>query len=123
MDNSSEFYHDKGGFDDPKQGILMQQNNICGKVTRELVKEVEVYSIKDYGAVEIGLHKFTTIRNQQERPQASKFIIMWQHKILNGLLQRSLVQTLTNKSCLHKRQLFIYNHQFTFHTSLKVLLS
>jgi hypothetical protein len=42
MDNSSEFYHDKGGFDDPKQGILMRQNNICGKVTRELVKEVEV---------------------------------------------------------------------------------
>jgi hypothetical protein len=40
-----------------KQGILMRRKNICGKVTRELVKgSIEVYPIKDYG-VEIGLHK------------------------------------------------------------------
>jgi hypothetical protein len=41
---------------------------------------VEVYSIKNYGAVEIGLHKF---HNNQElagaTSTASKFIIMRQH--------------------------------------------
>jgi hypothetical protein len=64
-----------------KKGFWMRTRNISGKVTRELVKgSIEVYPIKDYGAVEIGLHKFTTIRNQQERPQVSKFIIMWSIK-------------------------------------------
>jgi hypothetical protein len=68
---SLEFYHDKGGLTTSKQEILdATKQNICGKVTRELVKgSVEVYSIKDYGAVEIGLHKFHNNQNQQERPQ------------------------------------------------------
>jgi hypothetical protein len=35
---SLEFYHDKGGLTTSKQEILMQQNKISGKVTRELVK-------------------------------------------------------------------------------------
>jgi hypothetical protein len=63
--DSLEFYHDKGGLMTSKQGILdATKRNICGKVTRELVKgSIEVYPIKDYGAVEIGLHKF---HNNQE---------------------------------------------------------
>ena len=79
---SLEFYHDKGGLTTSKQEIVdATRKNICGKVTRELVTgSIEVYSIKDYGAVEIGLHKF---HNNQElagaTSEASKFIIMWQH--------------------------------------------
>ena len=35
------------------------KNNICGKVTRELVPgTLEVYPIANYGAVEIGIHRF-----------------------------------------------------------------
>jgi hypothetical protein len=81
--DSLEFYHDKGGLMTSKQELLdATKRNICGKVTRELVKgSVEVYPIKDYGAVEIGLHKFY---NNQEpagtSSKASKFIIMWQYK-------------------------------------------
>jgi hypothetical protein len=37
-----------------------------------------VYPIKDYGAVEIGLHKFHNQELSKHPSQASKFIIMWQ---------------------------------------------
>jgi hypothetical protein len=81
--DSLEFYHDKGGLMTSKQGILdATKRNICGKVTRELVKgSIEVYPIKDYGAVEIGLHKFHNNQEPAGTPsEVSKFIIMWQHK-------------------------------------------
>ena len=81
--DSLEFYHDKGGFDPSKENIVRRtKENICGKITRELVPgSIEVYPIKDYGAVEMGLHKF---HNHTEKevtpPHASKFVIVWQHK-------------------------------------------
>ena len=44
--------------------IAATKKNICGKVTSELVKgSIEVYPIKDFGAIEIWLHKF---HNNQE---------------------------------------------------------
>ena len=66
-----------------KQGLISAtQKNICGKVTRELVKgSIEVYPIKDFGAVEIGLHKFHN--NQEPVGTASKvgrFLIVWENK-------------------------------------------
>src|SRR5882672_10853842 len=43
--DSIEFYHDKGGLSTSKQDIIEgTKKNICGKVTRELVKgSIEVY--------------------------------------------------------------------------------
>jgi hypothetical protein len=76
-----EFYHDKGGLMTSKQDILEgTKKNICGKVTRELVAgSIEVYPIKDFGAVEIGLHKFHNNQEPANTPSTiSKFIIMWQ---------------------------------------------
>ncbi|MBC5842359.1 nuclear transport factor 2 family protein [Flavobacterium sp. F-380] len=76
-----EFYHDKGGLMTSKQDILDgTKKNICGKVTRELVAgSIEVYPIKDFGAVEIGLHKFHNNQEPANTPSTiSKFIIMWQ---------------------------------------------
>lgn len=78
--DSLEFYHDQGGLMTSKKEILdATKKNICGKVTRELVKgSIEVYPIKNFGAVEIGLHKF---HNNQEPSstisKVSKFIIIW----------------------------------------------
>ena len=78
-----EFYHDKGGIMTSKQDIIDgTQRNVCGKVTRELVKgSIEVYPIKDYGAIEIGLHKF---HNNQEpagtKSKAGRFMIIWEKK-------------------------------------------
>jgi len=77
-----EFYHDKGGLMTSKKDIIEgTQKNVCGKVTRELVKgSVEVYPIKDYGALEIGLHKF---HNNTEPPntesKAGRFMIFWKN--------------------------------------------
>ncbi len=76
-----EFYHDQGGLSTSKKEILeMTKKNICGKVTRELVSgTVEVYPIKDYGAVEIGQHRFHNNQEPEGTPShASKFIVMWQ---------------------------------------------
>lgn len=55
-----EFYHDPGGFSRSRQTTVDGvKNNVCGKVTRELVPgTLEVYPIANYGAVEIGVHRF-----------------------------------------------------------------
>jgi hypothetical protein len=80
--DSLEFYHDQGGLSRSKAEIVeATKNNICGKVTRELVRgSIEVYPIKGFGAVEIGLHIF---HNNQEppprEPRVGRFVIIWQH--------------------------------------------
>jgi hypothetical protein len=77
-----EFYHDRGGLSESKEDILNStRDNICGKVTRTLVAEsIEVYPINEYGAIQIGWHKFYN----KEEPDAvsipSKFIIFWKNE-------------------------------------------
>jgi uncharacterized protein DUF4440 len=81
--DSIEFYHDYGGLNTSKTEIVdATKRNICGKVTRELVKgSIEVYPIKNYGAIEMGLHQF---HNNQEKepavPRISRFIVIWKYK-------------------------------------------
>lgn len=77
-----EFYHDQGGLSTSKAELVeATKKNICGKVTRELITgSIEVYPIKGYGAVEIGLHQF---HNHQEpapaEPKVGRFVILWHH--------------------------------------------
>ncbi len=81
--DSIEFYHDKGGLLTSKQEIInATKNNVCGKVTRELIKgSIEVYPINNYGAVEMGLHKFHNNTEKPGTPSATgRFIIIWQHR-------------------------------------------
>ena len=78
-----EFYHDKTGLMAGKQPFLVAiKNNICGKVTRELVKgSLEVYPLKGYGAVEIGVHRFHHPGTQDHDVLGeAKFIHLWQYK-------------------------------------------
>ena len=75
-----EFYHDQGGLSNSKKDILEgTKKYICGKVTRTLVPgSIEVYPIKDYGAVEIGLHSFSNNTNPSDEPKKiSRFTIFW----------------------------------------------
>lgn len=74
-----EFFHDKGGLMTSKNDILAAtERYICGKVTRELVAgSVEVYPIANYGAVEIGFHKFYNNQEPDAPSIPSKFIMMW----------------------------------------------
>ena len=76
-----EFFHDKAGLMTSKQEIIDgTERNICGKVTRELIKgSVEVYPIADYGAVQIGFHKFHNNQEPDAPSIPSKFIIMWKN--------------------------------------------
>jgi hypothetical protein len=79
--DSIEFYHDKGGLTTSKQEILAAtRKNICGKVTRELVKgSIDVSPIPGYGAVEIGMHMFHNNQEKDQIPHPSRFVIIWQN--------------------------------------------
>jgi len=74
-----EFYHDKGGFMNSKAAVVEgTKKNICGKVTRELVKgSIEVYPIAGYGAIEIGLHKFHNKEEPNAVSKADRFTVIW----------------------------------------------
>ena len=81
--DSIEFYHDKGGLmTSKKELIAATEKNICGKISRHLVKgSIEVYPIKGYGAVEIGMHRFL---NKQESvnklSKPGRFMIIWENR-------------------------------------------
>ena len=74
-----EFYHDQGGLSTSKEEVLESiKKNICGKVTRELVKgSIEVHAIPDFGAVAMGMHKFYNAEEPNAISKASKFITIW----------------------------------------------
>ena len=76
-----EFYHDKTGLSVGRQALVDAiKNNICGKVTRELVPgSLEVYPIAGYGAVEIGVHRFHHPDDESNVGEA-KFVQLWQNK-------------------------------------------
>ncbi|MCH3883042.1 MULTISPECIES: nuclear transport factor 2 family protein [Tenacibaculum] len=74
-----EFFHDRGGLSTSKTAILKAlKNNICNKVTRTLIKgSIEVYPIPNYGAVQMGYHKFFNKQEPNEKQVASKFVTIW----------------------------------------------
>ena len=80
-----EFYHDKGGLADYKQTMInfisLFDNNKTTGLRRELVKgSLEVYPIKDYGAVEVCSHQFCHIENGKNDCGTFKNVMIWQKK-------------------------------------------
>jgi len=83
-----EFFHDKGGVATTRKSVMeIIKNSLCGesgnRVRRELVKgSLEVYPIKDYGAVAVGSHRFyLTQKGQKEQLDGiAKFANIWQKK-------------------------------------------
>ena len=77
-----EFFHDKGGLSTSKQEVLTAlEENICGKVTRTLIAgSIEVYPINNYGAIEIGYHKFYNNQEPNAISKPSKFIMLWKQE-------------------------------------------
>lgn len=91
LSDNLEFYHDLGGVTDYNQNIDAFKKNFESerKLRRELVKgTLEVYPIKDYGAVETGTHRFyATEKGQQETLSSeAKFVHVWQKKMECGKL-------------------------------------
>ncbi len=78
-----EFYHDQGGVTLGRQNLTESiKKNICGKVTRELVPgTLQVYYMKGYGAVEMGVHRFHHPGHDDTEPVGEgKFVHPWQYK-------------------------------------------
>jgi hypothetical protein len=77
-----EFYHDQTGLMVGKAPFLAAiQQNICGKVERTLVPgSLEVYPLKGYGAVEIGVHRFHKAGHPEDLGGEGKFVTVWQNK-------------------------------------------
>ena len=76
-----EFFHDNDGLIRYSQTIksfqrLFDQNL---KLRRELIKgSLEVYPIKDYGAIEVGSHRFCHVENGKDHCGTFKFVHIWQ---------------------------------------------
>lgn len=76
-----EFFHDNDGLSVGKQAFLdSTRKNICGKMRRDLVPgSLEVYRLGDYGALEMGVHRFHHPgRDDTEPVGEGKFVIIWQ---------------------------------------------
>ncbi|HZY78283.1 MAG TPA: nuclear transport factor 2 family protein [Cyclobacteriaceae bacterium] len=78
-----EFYHDQGGLLTSKTELNQAlKNNICGKVSRRLKPgSIEVYEIRNFGAVEMGMHGF--INSQEPKPTQmhyAKFVHIWKRQ-------------------------------------------
>ena len=73
-----EFYHDQTGLSVGKAAFLAAiKQNICGKVHRTLIENtLEVYPLKGYGAVEIGIHRFHH-PNEPDNIGDAKFVTIW----------------------------------------------
>jgi ketosteroid isomerase-like protein len=81
--DDAEFYHDKAGLMVGRKNIVESiKDNLCGKVTRELVPgTLEVYPLNGYGAVEIGVHRFHHPWKQDHGVVGeARFIHVWQYK-------------------------------------------
>jgi hypothetical protein len=77
-----EFYHDSGGVTLGKEKLILSvKNNICSQdVQRELVPgTLKIYHMKDYGAIEMGVHRFLHPKTGTPTGAAS-FVHLWQCK-------------------------------------------
>lgn len=77
---SLQFYHDQtgGGPMTREQLLAAIKQNICGKVHRELVS-IEVFPMKNYGALETGMHRFSHPGIDNDQGDA-KFVQLWKYE-------------------------------------------
>lgn len=94
ISDNLEFYHDRGGVMTSKKLLIEAlKNNICGKVTREVLKgNIEVYPINNYGAVEMGYHRFHNKNEKSATSHFARFVHIWHNE--NGQWKLTRVITL-----------------------------
>lgn len=83
FDSNLEFYHDLGGLTNYEQNIKATKSNFSKNngLRRELVPgSMEVYPIKDYGAIQTGSHIFCHNENGKQDCGTFKFVHVWQKK-------------------------------------------
>ena len=76
-----EFYHDTGGVTWTRDAMIANTGKyVCGHVTRELMAgTLQVYPIKDFGAVAQGVHRFCQIASGKCEGMAD-FVIVWRQR-------------------------------------------
>jgi hypothetical protein len=82
LDENIEFFHDKGGITRGREALTESvRKNICGTTTRELVADsLEVYPMDNYGALEIGTHRFHHPKAEATEPVGEgKFVQLWHY--------------------------------------------
>ncbi len=81
LNEDLEFYHDMGGVSTDKDEVVESiRQNICGKVSRELVPDsFEVHEIKDFGAVAMGYHKFFNSEEPDAISTPSRFVVVYKN--------------------------------------------
>lgn len=75
-----EFYHDTGGLTDNRQSKENFKKLFASTpdIRRDLVKgSLEVYPIKDHGAIEVGEHRFCHKEHGQDDCGTFKFAMIW----------------------------------------------
>ncbi len=75
-----EFYHDKGGLTNLEYTVnsLRNQANQKSDLRRELVLgSMEVYPVKDFGAIQVGQHRFCHTEEGRQDCGTFKFVHVW----------------------------------------------
>lgn len=76
-----EFYHDTGGVTWTREDMLANTAKyVCGKIRRELVADtLQVFPIRDHGAIAQGVHRFCRIDTGQCEGMAD-FVMVWRQQ-------------------------------------------
>jgi hypothetical protein len=76
-----EFYHDNGGVTWTREEMLARtEQNVCGHFRRELVAgSLQVFPIKDFGAIEQGVHRFCQF-DTGKCDGIANFVVVWRHQ-------------------------------------------
>lgn len=87
--DDAEFYHDRTGASFGEDARTMKSCPREQGVTRELIPDsLEVYPISDWGAVQIGRHRFT--RRGEPGAEVAQFVHLWKRDASGWRLARVL---------------------------------
>jgi hypothetical protein len=85
-----EFYHDKGGLvTDKATSVESYKKYVCGKVTRELLPgSIEVSPVPNFGAIEIGVHRFHNSQEPNAPSHYARFVVIWKREKASWVITR-----------------------------------
>lgn len=75
-----EFFHDKGGLTDYQYTVQSFKNTMARNdgLRRDLVQgSLQVYPVKDYGAIQVGAHTFCHQENGKQDCGTFRFVHIW----------------------------------------------
>jgi len=81
FDPAVEFYHDTGGVTWSREAMLANtRKNACGHYTRQLLPgTLQVFPVKDFGAIARGQHRFCDLKGEHCDGVAD-FVIIWRQR-------------------------------------------